>query len=167
MGRVAFFKRFLGILSISILAGVLVFSIPSSKVSLDNLPIDFRHDRLVLVTFWSIDCSVCLAELPVLKKIWSNWHNSHFDIIGVSMWYDDPKLLRRFTERNKSILPYPILWDGDRKVQREFGKILATPLSFLVDVSNRQIKKTYLGMLDLDQVDKDIRNILFDKDLSY
>ncbi|WP_157722229.1 MULTISPECIES: peroxiredoxin family protein [Candidatus Ichthyocystis] len=167
MSRIAFFKRFLAVVSFSILAGILFFSIPSSKVHLDKLPIDFKHDRLVLVTFWSIDCSVCLAELPVIKKIWLNWHNKNLNVIGVSMWYDDPKLLSNFVERNKTVLPYPVLWDGDKKIQQGFGKVLATPLSFLVDVPNRQIKKTYLGKIDFAQVDEDVGHILINKDLSY
>lgn len=69
---------------------------------------DYRG-KVVLVDFWATWCPPCRAELPDLLKIYSKHHDQGFDIIGVSLDDNQPRLLA-FTRLVN--MPWPQTCDG-------------------------------------------------------
>ncbi|WP_092403278.1 MULTISPECIES: peroxiredoxin family protein [Candidatus Ichthyocystis] len=170
MNTAFFFKRLLIIVSISAVVVMSVVALSVTRVSLTELPIAHEHDRIVLVNFWSISCPTCVSELPLIKKVWSDFHNKGFNVVGVSMWYDGRDEFNKFSSRNKQLFPYPVLIDSDKKIQQRFGGIYATPTSFLVNVADGSIRKRYLGKIDPTELYRDINNALpskFNQVVSY
>jgi peroxiredoxin len=95
----------------------------------------FRNRNAVYLVFWATWCPYCIAEIPVLKEINSQFTPKGLKILSIDIAVNDPiTRVRSFQEKNA--LPYPILYDGDNAVAREYG-ILGVPTSILVDIQGR------------------------------
>lgn len=48
-------------------------------------------------------------------------------------------------------IPFPVVWDKDGQIGRQFLGILGTPTTFIVDKSGRLVSKT-VGAIDFDKL---------------
>ena len=72
-----------------------------SATALDGKPISLQQYRgkVILLDFWGIWCSFCLAEMPNVKRVYDTYKDQGFDIIGVNLDTDERRL-RNYLEEN-------------------------------------------------------------------
>ena len=95
-----------------------------SATDLDGKPISLEQyrGRVVLLDFWAVWCAPCIAEMPNVKKVYDTYKDEGFDIIGISLDFDE-KRLRDYLKENE------ISW---RQVFS--GKIMDNPVALHYDV---------------------------------
>ncbi|MHB8742481.1 MAG: TlpA disulfide reductase family protein [Sulfuricaulis sp.] len=122
------------------------------KISLETL-----HGRPVLVSFWSITCSPCIAELPDLAQLYQVWHRLGFEIIAVAMPDDPPSLVQAFVQDHH--IPYPVALDLDSRDASAFGGVSYIPAAYLI-APDGNIVLSYTGRLDIGKVQRIISKYL-------
>lgn len=102
-------------------------AVDGRKVDLAKL-----RGKVVLVDFWATWCGPCIAELPNVKKVYADYHDKGFEIIGISLDTDKQKLTD-FTKTNK--MPWPQYFDGKgwkNDVAKRYA-VTSVPSMFLLD----------------------------------
>lgn len=105
--------------------------------------------KVVLVNFWATSCGICLEEMPDLVRTYKRYHPRGFEVIAVAMHYDKLGDIRNYVRKHG--LPFPIVYDTDGSIAKEFGQVNATPTAFLIDASGKRISKT-LGIMDFGKL---------------
>lgn len=101
--------------------------------------------KVVLVTFWATTCTICLAEQPDLVKTYERYRARGLEVVAVAMPYDRPDLIKQHL--TKYPMPFPVVWDQDGQIGRQFRDILGTPTTFIIDKSGGLVSKT-VGVID-------------------
>ena len=105
--------------------------------------------KIVLINFWATSCGICLAEMPDLIQTYRQYRKRGLEVIAVAMHYDQPGDIRAYVR--KQGLPFPVVFDRDGSLAREFEQVSVTPTTFLIDGSGRRISKT-LGIIDFGKL---------------
>lgn len=104
--------------------------------ALDGRAVDLAalRGQVVLIDFWATWCQPCLAELPNVRRVYADFHDRGFEIVGVSL--DEERNREKFTrlvaERD---VPWPQRFAGqgwNDAVARRFA-VAAIPATFLLD----------------------------------
>ncbi|MBA3707352.1 MAG: TlpA family protein disulfide reductase [Planctomycetes bacterium] len=87
--------------------------------------------KVVLVDVWATWCGPCLREMPTVAAAYAAYHARGFEIIGVSLDSDLPKLKKYLADQP---IAWPQIFDGDGWNGRWAKKlgIHAIPCGFLV-----------------------------------
>jgi thiol-disulfide isomerase/thioredoxin len=115
-------------------------TIEGKKISMASL-----QGKVVLVSFWATDCSVCVKEMPELVNIYQAYKAKGFEVIAVAMPYDPPAQLLNYV--TQKALPFPVMHDGFAEISQKFGGINATPTAFIFDKHGKRLQYT-VGALD-------------------
>lgn len=72
-----------------------------AATDLNGKPISLQQYRgkVVLLDFWAVWSRPCIAEMPIVKKVYNTYKNQGFDIIGVSLDTEE-KPLRDYLQEN-------------------------------------------------------------------
>lgn len=105
--------------------------------------------KLVLVNFWATSCGICLQEMPDLIATYRRYRSRGLEVIAVAMSYDEPEQIRAYMAKHS--LPFPVVFDRDGALAREFEGVRATPTTFLIDRSGKRISKT-VGIIDFEKL---------------
>ena len=129
----------------------------SQVVDLAGKPVslaDYRG-KLVLLDFWATWCGPCITELPNLKEVYEKYHDSGFEIIGISLDSDEAAL-REFIKENR--LTWRQVFDGKRwesPLVQQYG-IRGIPAQFLIDQEGRVISVKARGKRLGDLIEAEI-----------
>jgi peroxiredoxin len=102
-------------------------------VRLDGTPGNIAQfkGKVLLVNFWATTCAVCVAEMPQIVSLHERFKPRGYDTVAVAMSYDPPVSVLRFAQSRN--LPFDVAIDNTGEIARRFGRIEATPTSFLID----------------------------------
>jgi peroxiredoxin len=93
---------------------------------------DYLQKDVVLIDFWATWCVPCAAELPHLEKLYEDYKDRGFVVLGVAM--DGPESVAQvgpFARRYN--LQFPVLLDEETKVVNIYNPKRTAPLSVLID----------------------------------
>ena len=148
-------------------AAVILLFLPANKTrapeinvnSIDGriLNLNSLTGRTVLVTFWATSCSICIQEMPHLIDLYKELNRDGFEIIGIAMYYDPPNRVVELSEQKE--IPYPVALDIDGNAAKAFGRIKATPTSFLIGPDGT-IVQSYTGEMDIDKLRIKIKQLI-------
>lgn len=129
--------------------------------------------KVVLVDFWATWCVPCLAELPSIRKVYADYHDRGFEVIGISLESvrhaatDTPaqresKLVAAreafvaFTAKNG--MPWPHYFDGEgwqNPIARRHA-VDAIPAMLLLGPDGRVVSRNARG----DALEREVRRLL-------
>ena len=75
--------------------------------------LDDYKGKVLLIDFWATWCGPCLAELPNVKNVYKEYHDKGFDIVSVSLDYEDRKPLDAYKEWiTENEMPWRHIYEG-------------------------------------------------------
>jgi peroxiredoxin len=98
-----------------------------------NVRLSEYRGEVVLLTFWSSECSVCIAQLAALGNLQATYRSAGLVTLGVSV-DDDLHSARRFANAHAG--RFPLLLDRHKGVSRAY-RIEALPTTVLIDRRGR------------------------------
>lgn len=113
------------------------------------------HGRVLLLDFWATWCHGCKEEIPWFAEFKRKYARQGLTVVGVSLDDDGWTKVKPFIKSEK--ISYQILLGNDATAKK-YG-IERMPDTFLIDRSGR-IAAAYIGLVDKDDVEKNIRAIL-------
>jgi peroxiredoxin len=128
-------------------------TIEGKKISMSDL-----KGKVVLVNFWSTDCSVCIGEMPSLVNTYNAYKAKGFEVIAIAMPYDPPAQVLNYA--TQKALPFPVMHDGFSEITDKFGGVHLTPTAYIFDKQGKRLQYT-IGALDFASL-----NQLLSKELS-
>lgn len=97
--------------------------------------ISLAHEQEpLLVVFWATNCPACLKEIPLLTKLWQDYHERGLTVAAIAMTYDPPNRVVTFSRERQ--LPYPVILDPYGEIARAFGDVQLVPIHFLIANGN-------------------------------
>ena len=111
----------------------------------DSIALQDYRGKVVLLSFWAMWYSPSLLEIPNLKMIYDTHKDEGFDIIGISLDYDEPKLRDYITENN---IPWRQILDnvaGKNLIAQQYA-IDSIPAIHLIDREGNLITHEARGM---------------------
>src|SRR5690625_1543831 len=103
---------------------------------------DFK-DKVVLVKFWTTDCTTCIAQMPDNIAYQEEYGPQGFDVIAIALKHDPIEYVRNFTESRK--LPFIVASDTYGEIAKAFGDVRMTTTALRI-VNKGRILKRYLGL---------------------
>lgn len=91
-----------------------------------------QTNRWVLLSFWSVACPPCLAEMPSLNALGASWQGPGFQVVTVNVDTenaDDLEQAKRFLQEEQIALPS--FYDTGGKLKRAF-QVNEYPRHFLI-----------------------------------
>ena len=107
------------------------FTLP--VVSGGNVRLSEHRGEVVLITFWSSQCAVCITQLAALGELQTTYRSAGLVTLGVSV-DDDLKSAKRFAIAHPG--RFPLLLDRRKGVSRAY-RIDELPTTVLIDRRGR------------------------------
>ncbi len=95
---------------------------------------DFVGKPLV-INFWATWCPPCRMEMPVLRKLYQEYHYKGLEIVGISMDDTRDPVIPYIRQMQ---IPWVILY-GDLEVAEEFKMGRGIPVTVFFDASGKEI----------------------------
>ena len=102
------------------------------------------HGKIVLIDFWATWCGPCVQELPNVLKVYQQYHDKGFEVIGVSLDEEKDKLTDFIKEKG---VAWPQYFDGkgwQNKLAATYG-ITGVPATYLLGKDGKIIGKDLRG----------------------
>jgi thiol-disulfide isomerase/thioredoxin len=122
-----------------------------------NWTLSEQAGKVILVNFWATWCPPCRAETPALVNIANQYRARGFEVVGVTLDDDPPRVVPQFVSRYR--VSYPILVPTAESPLA--GAIESLPTSLLVDKQGR-VARTYIGAVDEADLAADIERLLIE-----
>jgi len=105
--------------------------------------------KVILVDFWASWCPPCIEEAPHLIKLYRQYRDKGFVILGIAV-VDSPRAVKGFVQEMG--VDYPILF-GDESILESYKGVYFLPTAFLIDRSGfiRERLVGYKGEGTLEQ----------------
>ena len=107
------------------------FALPSASGG--NVRLSEHRGEVVLLTFWSSECAVCISQLAALGNLQATYRSAGLVTLGVSV-DDDLRRARRFANAHTG--RFPLLLDRRKGVSRTY-RINELPTTVLIDRRGR------------------------------
>lgn len=89
--------------------------------------------QTILIDFWSVYCSSCVAEMPHIVELYTKYHEKGLECLGIDL---DPMMpaakIKKFLEGQSFKMPYPNIQDNKRQIMGLLG-VSMLPTTILVD----------------------------------
>ncbi len=99
--------------------------------------------KVLLITFFNIDCKPCRKELPFLHQLYQRYRNEGLGILAVNTDYRKEKVAELLEYIGKSGFTFPVLKDRFQALQRRYG-VESFPTMFILN-ERGIIKKIRVG----------------------
>ncbi len=132
------------------------FVIPSLSDDSAELRLSDYTGKIVLLDFWATWCPPCRAEIPDLNRLYAEWKDKGFELIGMTVDQGAPEKIKQAVKGLN--LAYPAGLAGD-DIQQHFGGIRAVPTKYLLDGQGR-IRKKYVGVVSEKQLVEDLSALM-------
>ena len=116
----------------------------------DSIALHDYRGKVILLNFWATWYGPSLLEIPNLKKVYDTHKDEGFDIIGISLDYDEPKLRDHIKENN---IPWRQILDnvaGKNLIAQQYT-IRSIPATYLIDREGKLITHK-VGWIDLEKL---------------
>lgn len=131
-------------------------TLAGEKVELEDL-----KGKVVVLTFWSTKCQICVSEIPKLNKLVGKYKNSDVVFLGLTM--NNEAMVRNFLKKKPfdfKIIPNGfgvLLKYADRDAQDRLD--MGYPAHFVIDRQGRVVLKTN-GFKKSEKLDGKISELL-------
>lgn len=112
--------------------------------------------KVVLLNFWESSCPYCRQVITQLVPLQRKFKPKGFEVIGVLLDEDDAKVVKALS--NALALNYPVAI-GNEGVAKQYGGILATPTSFLIDRKGR-VARVFLGSTSGESLESAVQELI-------
>ncbi len=85
--------------------------------------------KVVMLDFWATWCAPCRESIPHLVKLYKNYHENGFELIGMDLDKGDIETVRKFVKSMD--IPYPIVV-APEDVSRNY-RVTGIPATILID----------------------------------
>lgn len=146
-----------------------------SFTAVDGRVVDLRslRGKVVLIDFWATWCGPCIAELPNIKKVYTDYHARGFEIVGIALenarlaptdtaeqaaikHAQAKQVLTDFTAKHELTWPHYYdgkFWKNDLAVR--YG-IQSIPAMFLLDREGRLVSTDARG----EKLEAEVKRLL-------
>jgi peroxiredoxin len=107
------------------------FALPAAAGG--NVRLSEHRGEVVLLTFWSSHCAVCVAQLAALGELQTTYRSAGLVTLAVSVDDDLPRA-KQFAKSHPA--RFPLLFDRAKSVSREY-RIERLPTTVLIDRRGR------------------------------
>lgn len=139
---------------ILLLSGAIGFSTASYAASIGQTAPDFTltsstklntrlaelRGQVIMLNFWATWCNPCRVEIPHLQKLYAQYKDIGFTILGVSIDNNTVKAAKMAKDLGAK---FPILFDNTQKVSKLYA-IKTMPYTLLIDRDGK-IRHTFQG----------------------
>ena len=103
-----------------------------NDISGKDISLEKYLGKVVLIDFWATWCPPCVAEMPNLKKLYTEFKDQDFEIIGISVDTDKEQLRKFLVEKG---IEWPIIFGGKgwNDETKELYGVQLVPASWVID----------------------------------
>ena len=91
-----------------------------------------KAKKVLLITFFNIDCKPCRKELPFLQQLYKRYQKDGLGVLAVNTDYRKEKVAELLEYIKKSGFTFPVLKDRFQALQRRYG-VESFPTMFILD----------------------------------
>jgi peroxiredoxin len=106
---------------------------------------DDLRGKVVLVNAWATWCGPCVLEMPGFQKVYDDYRDQGFLVLGVSRDHEGPQKVRTFLERKN--ITYPVAMADDVNLGG-ITDVTTLPTSYLIGrdgTIRHRVEGIYLG----------------------
>jgi len=122
----------------------------------DTIRLEELRGKVVLVNAWATWCAPCVLEMPGFQRVYEDYRDQGFIVLGISRDQGSPDLVRAFLREKAITYPVAMAWqDG----LGNFGQVSSLPTSFLLG-KDGTIRHTVVGLFAEPTLRMAVRNLL-------
>jgi thiol-disulfide isomerase/thioredoxin len=119
-----------------------------------------HRGQAVILNFWTTWCPPCRFEMPALQKMYEQYAEQGFTILGINLTEsDDVELIEPYKEELG--LTFPILLDFESNVSGSLYRVLGLPTSVFIDRTGI-VLEVYVGAIPLEELESKVQAIMED-----
>lgn len=101
-----------------------------STVDGKKLTLSDYAGKVIILDFWATWCGPCRKGIPEFVKLYNDYKNRGFVIIGVNLDRGGGDKVKSFVKDMK--INYPVVF-GNQRIKQDFGGIRGIPTAFIID----------------------------------
>lgn len=92
--------------------------------------------KAILLNFWATWCGPCAKELPKMAKLYEQYKEKGFVLIGVSLDFGGPEVVKAFLEEHQ--LNFPVGIDTEKEATKAYG-VRGLPTSYFINPQGKVV----------------------------